>query len=89
MHDSKGLSFDKFSLPMLRTFRVELTRPFNQANLPFDQGAVAGVTQTHLPYGLIDSVVAAARTDEEKRRVELIKSEITVRVGKVGRWDWS
>jgi len=60
-----------------------------KANLPFDQGAVAGVTQTHLPYGLIDSVVAAARTDEEKRRVELIKSEITVRVGKVGRWDWS
>jgi hypothetical protein len=45
--------------------------------------------QTHLPYGLIDGVVAAARTREEKGRVELIKSEIAVRVGKVGKWDWS
>lgn len=60
-----------------------------QANLPFDQGAVVGVTQTHLPYGLIDSVVAAAQSNEEKRRVGLIKAEIAARVGKVGRWDWS
>lgn len=47
------------------------------------------VTQTHLPYALIDSVLAAASTKEEKRRAGQIKTEIKARIGRVDTWDWN
>jgi hypothetical protein len=47
------------------------------------------VTQTHLPYALIDSVVGAASSKEEKRKAAQIKAEIKARIGRVGKWDWS
>jgi hypothetical protein len=62
---------------------------FHKANRPFTKDATIAVTQTHLPYILIDAVVSAARTAEEKQRATLIKSEINARIGKVGKWDWN
>ncbi|CCA68133.1 hypothetical protein PIIN_02000 [Serendipita indica DSM 11827] len=59
------------------------------ANQPFDKGATVAVTQTRLPYPLIDAVVAAAQTEDEVHKAAGIKAEIEARIGKMGRWEWS
>ncbi|KAG8758806.1 hypothetical protein FRC14_007305 [Serendipita sp. 396] len=59
-----------------------------KANQPFAQGATISVTQTHLPYSLIDAVVGAAQSKEELRKASLVKAEIAARIGRVGRWEW-